>query len=109
MIRCQQIMGMAETEDNPKKRKADTAPPDGYVCRLCSVPGTFVLMNDELSYTSWAMGTSIMMFSVCILTRTPFQVTGYKCAQPKRLEVRRRKQITCQFRVKTLALKTLSR
>jgi hypothetical protein len=30
---------MDATEENPKKRKADSTPPDGYVCRLCSVAG----------------------------------------------------------------------
>ena len=34
---------MDMAEGNPKKRKADATPPDGYVCRLCSVPGKYWL------------------------------------------------------------------
>ncbi len=28
--------------DTDKKRKAESAPPDGYVCRLCSTPGHWI-------------------------------------------------------------------
>ncbi|KAL7512076.1 hypothetical protein ACHAXN_009702 [Cyclotella atomus] len=33
---------MDATEDNSKKRKVDSVPPEGYVCRLCSVPGHWI-------------------------------------------------------------------
>lgn len=29
-------------EEDTKKRKSEAAPPDGYVCRLCSVPGHWI-------------------------------------------------------------------
>ncbi|KAL3781512.1 hypothetical protein HJC23_011563 [Cyclotella cryptica] len=29
-------------EEDTKKRKAEATPPDGYVCRLCSVPGHWI-------------------------------------------------------------------
>lgn len=28
--------------DTDKKRKAESSPPDGYVCRLCSTPGHWI-------------------------------------------------------------------
>ncbi|KAL7484984.1 hypothetical protein ACHAW6_010593 [Cyclotella cf. meneghiniana] len=33
---------MDVNEEDTKKRKAEAAPPDGYVCRLCSVPGHWI-------------------------------------------------------------------
>ncbi|KAL7542540.1 hypothetical protein ACHAXR_012134 [Thalassiosira sp. AJA248-18] len=32
----------APTDDGTKKRKADSTPPDGYVCRLCSIAGHWI-------------------------------------------------------------------
>ena len=32
----------AEVVADDKKRKAESAPPDGYVCRLCSTPGHWI-------------------------------------------------------------------
>lgn len=32
----------ATPNDGTKKRKAESTPPDGYVCRLCSVPGHWI-------------------------------------------------------------------
>jgi hypothetical protein len=35
-------LDMDSTGDDSKKRKVDSTPPDGYVCRLCSVAGMFL-------------------------------------------------------------------
>mmetsp|Transcript_27439 Transcript_27439/g.57267 ORF Transcript_27439/g.57267 Transcript_27439/m.57267 type:complete len:240 (-) Transcript_27439:476-1195(-) len=35
-------MSNATPNDGTKKRKAESTPPDGYVCRLCSVPGHWI-------------------------------------------------------------------
>ena len=32
----------ATTEDATKRKKVEKQPPDGYVCRLCSVPGHWI-------------------------------------------------------------------
>ena len=32
----------ATPNDGTKKRKAESTPPDGYVCRLCSTPGHWI-------------------------------------------------------------------
>lgn len=33
---------MGDEDETSNKRKADSTPPDGYVCRLCSTPGHWI-------------------------------------------------------------------